>query len=272
MSIFLIYLAVGLCAGILSGLLGLGGGVVIVPMLIVVFSTLGFSMEVLTHMAIGTSLATILATSLSSIYSHHQQKNICWGVLPWLVPGVAVGAIFGAVFATVVSGVMLQIMFGCFLIFMALQMMVVRKSIHEEQQTIAQGQLTGVGVGVGVGAVSAAFGIGGGSLTVPYLSYRGIEMRQAVGSSAVCGAPIALFGTLTYILSGWHSPLLPEGSLGYIYWPAWLGIIIVSTPAARLGAKLAGITNERNLKRLFAVVLLLLGLRFIWVNAVIHLI
>jgi uncharacterized membrane protein YfcA len=134
---------------------------------------------------------------------------------------------------------------------------------------IVPGKLKIAGAGVLIGGISTLFGIGGGTLTTPFLTSFGTKIHQAVGTSAACGLPIAVVGGLTYIFSGVDNQLLPEGSLGYVFFPAWLGIVITSTPFARIGAKLAHRLDERRLKQFFAIIILMLGVRFIWLNTLI---
>ena len=118
-----------------------------------------------------------------------------------------------------------------------------------------------------IGALSSVLGIGGGSLTVPFLTYRGVVIRQAVAVSAACGLPLALAGAAGYIISGFNSTNLPDGSIGYLFFPAWLGIVLASMPFASLGARVAHRLNERRLRQLFAGISLVLGVRFIWINS-----
>jgi uncharacterized membrane protein YfcA len=243
---YLLYLGLGAVAGLISGLFGLGGGVVIVPILILSFELQGMAPEISTHVAIGTSLATILVTSLSSIYTHHHKQAVRWGLVKSIAPGIVIGALIGGIVALSLNGRLLQLLFGGFLVTIALQMLVYKSA--GKGNVMPKPLMLGI-AGTGIGGLSTLFGIGGGSLTAPFLTFNGVKIHQAVGTAAVCGFPIALAATL-----------------GYIFLPAWLGIVIVSTPCARLGALLAHRANALLLQKLFGIVLLLLGGRFVWLN------
>ncbi len=260
---YIFYLSLGAVAGLISGLFGLGGGAVIVPLLIFSFAAQDISPEIATHLAIGTSLATIVVTSLSSIYTHHQKGAIRWDLVRQLSPGIVVGSALGGLVAISLNGTLLQLMFGSFMICIGLQMLLYKPISVVGQKSSAPFLAV---AGTGIGSISALIGIGGGVLTTPLLSHYGIKIHQSVASAAACGFPIALVATLVYSSSGVVSEVLPGPSLGYIFVPAWLGIIVTSTPFARLGATLAHRANERILKQSFGWVVLLLGIRFIWIN------
>jgi uncharacterized membrane protein YfcA len=263
---YLFYLIVGSIAGLISGLFGLGGGAVIVPLLIFAFTLRGIPAELVTHLAIGTSLATIIFTALSSIYTHHQKQAIRWDLVRGLVPSILLGSVLGGIFAISLKGVMLQLLFGAFLILVALQLLVYKPKVGARVMP----KLIGMGASGGcIGGVSALFGIGGGTLTVPFLTFFGIKIHQAVGTAAACGLPIALASTYIYATANISHANLPAGSFGYIFVPAWLGIVIASLPCARLGALLAHRVNAQKLRKAFAWVTMALGVRFIWVNLVI---
>ena len=260
---YLFYLMVGSIAGLISGLFGLGGGAVIVPLLILTFLARGMQAEITTHMAIGTSLATIVFTALSSIYTHHQKQAIRWDVVKTLVPGILLGGLLGGLFAISLGGVLLQLLFGGFLILVALQLLVYKPKVGVRS-------LPGyVGMGASgslIGGISALFGIGGGTLSVPLLTFFGIKIHQAVGTAAACGLPVAIGATLAYSTATIDGLSRPEGSVGFVFLPALLGIIIASLPCARLGALLAHRANAQKLRRGFAWVTMALGFRFIWIN------
>ncbi len=260
---YLFYLMVGSIAGLISGLFGLGGGAVIVPLLIFTFLARGISPEITTHLAIGTSLATIVFTALSSIYTHHQKQAIRWDIVKTLVPGIILGAVLGGLFAIALSGILLQLLFGGFLILVALQLLIYKPKVGGR----ALPGFMGMGAsGSCIGGISALFGIGGGTLTVPLLTFFGIKIHQAVGTAAACGLPIALASTLAYTTATKEGVIMPEGSLGFVFLPALVGIIIASLPCARLGALLAHRVNAQKLRKGFAWVTMGLGLRFIWIN------
>lgn len=260
---YLFYLGIGAIAGLISGLFGLGGGAIVVPMLIFTFIARGIPAEIVTHLAIGTSLATIIFTALSSIYTHHQKHAIRLDLVRQLVPGILLGSLLGGLFAVSISGVLLQLLFGGFMMAVALQLLIYtpKKGVKSMPGPVGMAFAGGT-----IGGVSALFGIGGGTLTTPYLSFLGVSMHQAVGTSAACGLPIALAASYVYATAGVSGVELPSGSLGYIFLPAWLGIIVTSLPCARLGAKLAHRFNALQLRTAFGWLMIILGARFIWVN------
>ncbi|MEH6470674.1 MAG: sulfite exporter TauE/SafE family protein [Halopseudomonas sp.] len=258
--LILSYLVLGACAGLVAGLFGIGGGLIIVPVLVFSFGLQGMPPEVLTHVAVGTSLATIVVTSLSSVRTHHFKQGVRWELFKPLAVGIVIGAIVGVKTAGQLSGPMLQFLIGCFAIIIAAQM---GFGLKPKPHRDVPGPV-GLGVVGGfIGAGSALFGIGGGSMTTPYLSWCNVRIQQAIGTSAACGLPIAVTGALVNMQEGWDHPALMEWSLGYVYLPAFIGIVLTSAWFARYGARLAHVLPERVLKRAFAIFLLLVGIRFL---------
>lgn len=259
-SAWLAYLALGAFAGVLAGLFGVGGGLVIVPVLVLLFQQQGIASEVLVHLAVGTSLATIVFTSVSSVYAHHRRGAVQWFAVARLAPGIVIGAWIGAVLAERLPGVQLRTLFGVFELLVALQMgLALKASAHRS----LPGRM-GMGIaGAVIGAVSAIVGIGGGTMTVPFLQWCNMPMRHAVATSAACGLPIAIAGTLGFVISGWGKVVLPELSSGFLYWPAFAGIVAASVVFAPLGARLAHALPAAQLKRFFALFLAFLGLRML---------
>jgi len=257
---FMLFLLLGAAAGLLAGLFGVGGGLIIVPVLVFAFTAQGFDVELLTHMAVGTSLASIIFTSLSSAYTHHKKGALNMAVVLPMAFGTIVGSALGAWTAEAISGPALQKIIGIFALLMAVQ-------IALDLRPKASGGLpgtTGLGAAGGViGWAAAIFGIGGGSLSVPFLLWRGQTMQQSVAVSAACGLPIALSGAVSFAVLGAKSSGLPDWSLGYIYLPALLGIALLSVPFAKVGANLAHRLPQLLLKRLFALLLLSVGLKFL---------
>jgi uncharacterized membrane protein YfcA len=260
---FLLYVFVGSLAGILAGLFGVGGGVIIVPVLIFAFAASGIPAELLTQMAIGTSLATIVLTSINSAWAHHRLGNVDWKIFWLLAPGVAIGVYFGAEIAARVSGNALQLGFGIFGLFVAAQMGL---GIQPKSSRSLPGAIPLFSVGTVFGCLSGLFGIGGGSLTVPFLNWCNLTMQRAVAISAACGIPIALIGSISYIYVGWQREGLPELSTGFVYWPAFVGIGLAAAPMARVGAQLAQRLPGGKLRRLFAIFLLCVSIQFIYRN------
>lgn len=256
-----VYLALGAVAGTLAGLLGVGGGLVIVPALAWVFARSGFDQAILMHLAIGTSLATIVLTSVSSVRAHHRHGAVEWPIFTRLTPGIVFGAAFGAWIVDVLPTTTLKVIFGLFALAVAVQMGFGRPPAPHRGLPGPGG--LGMAGGV-IGAVSAVVGIGGGSLTVPFLTYCNRPVRQAVATSAACGLPIAVAGALSFMFTGWQRPELPAGTTGYVFWPAFGGIVVASMLFAPLGASLAHRMSTTLLKRFFALFLALVGLRMMW--------
>lgn len=257
---FLMYLVLGACSGVLAGLFGIGGGLIIVPVLVFSFAAQGVSQAVLTHLAVGTSLAAILFTSINSVLAHHKKGAVLWPLVLWLAGGILIGSALGGVTASLIPGEDLQQIIGVFAILMAFQMWFGWRP-KGDPKPVAKPTL--VGAGGLIGWASAIFGIGGGSLMVPFLTWKGVEMKQAVATSAACGLPIALSGALTFMVTGYGQTGLPENSLGYVYLPALVGIAATSMFSARVGARLAHRLDSRLLKKLFAVLLLFVGSSFL---------
>jgi len=262
-EVYLLYLGLGAVAGLISGLFGLGGGVVIVPILIFTFTAQGLSPDILTHLAIGTSLTTIVITSISSVSAHNRHGAVLWHVALWLTPGICLGAALGAVFAISITGASLQLAFGVFLCLVAGKMAF---PINPEGGANMPGPAGKTAVGGVIGFVSSLFGIGGGSLSVPFLTWVRVPVKHAVGTSAACGLPIAVSGALTYLYKGYGVAELPPHAMGYIYLPAFIGIVASSTIFARFGARLAHRLPGDMLSKGFALLLFLIGMRFVWIN------
>ncbi len=261
MNEWLAYAALGAFAGVLAGLLGVGGGLVIVPVLALLFHQADIASEVVMHLAIGTSLATIVFTSVSSVWAHHRHGAVQWEIFARLAPGVVLGALLGAMIADRIPSAGLRFFFGLFELGVALQMGL---NLLPTPQRGLPGRW-GMGMAGGmIGGVSAIVGIGGGTMTVPFLLWRQVPMRQAVATSAACGLPIAVAGAVGFVAMGWREAVLPTGSSGYLYWPAFFGIVTASVLFAPLGARLAHRLPAVLLKRVFSLFLVLLGLRMLW--------
>ncbi|SDR72044.1 hypothetical protein SAMN05216421_0122 [Halopseudomonas xinjiangensis] len=257
---FLLYLLLGGFAGTLAGLFGVGGGMIIVPVLVYSFAAQGFSPDVLTHMAVGTSLATIAFTSVNAIRAHHLKGAVRWPLFVWMTFGIVIGSVFGALTAALIDGPLLQRIIGVFAICVAIQMAFELKPKAGRDVPGKPGLAAAGGV---IGWASTIFGIGGGSLTVPFLVWRSVPMQQAVATSSACGLPIAIAGAISFVWTGWSVQPRPEWSLGYIYLPALVGIAATSMLFAGFGARLAHRLSQRLLKRLFALLLLGVGINFL---------
>lgn len=260
---YLIYVFLGAVAGLASGLFGIGGGNIIVPILVILLSVRGIPADMSTHIAIATSLASIILTSLSSIYTHHQRQALDWNLLKIFIPSVVVGSLIGTVFFISADGRVLQILLGVFLVATGLKMRLekMRKTL---EVNIKPYVLTLYGAGIG--SLSAVFGVGGGMFTTPLLTNFGVGIHRAIGVSAVSGFFIALCASIIYGSVNIPKPDLLTNNLGYIYLPAWIGIVVASAPFARLGALLAHQTDATYLKNIFGLFLLVVGARFILMN------
>lgn len=254
------YLVLGMAAGIAAGLFGIGGGLIIVPVLVWTLPAQGVADTALMHLALGSSLATIVFTSLSSVRAHQRRGAIDWPVFWGLAPGIVVGAWGGAAIANSLPTVILQRIFGVFELVVAAQMLLAARPAPHRQLPAASGMIA---AGLAIGAVSAIVGIGGGTMTVPFLVWCNVAMRRAIATSAACGLPIAVAGSIGYIVAGWDASGLPQWATGYIYWPAVVAIVVTSVLFAPLGAWLAHTLPTAALKRLFGVLLAVLGLRML---------
>ena len=257
---WLIYLATGAFAGLLAGLLGVGGGLIIVPVLALSFAAQGVADEVQMHLAVGTSLATIIFTSLSSVHAHHRRGAVAWSALRAMAPGIVVGALCGALVARWLPTLSLRYLFGAFELFVAVQMAL---SLKPAPHRGLPGKLGMSAAGAVIGSLSALVGVGGGTLTVPFLLWCNVTIQRAIATSAACGLPIAVAGAAGFVISGWDNAQLPAWSSGYLYWPALLGVATTSVLLAPLGARLAHNLPTAVLKQLFALLLLGLALRML---------
>lgn len=255
------YLLTGAAAGFFAGLLGVGGGVVVVPILTVLFTGQGFPGREVLHLALGTSMATILFTSLSSLRAHHAHQAVLWPVVRDLTPGILLGTLLGTQLAGRISSQALAIFFVAFMLLVAVQMIA---NLRPEPSRSLPGR-TGLGLtGTLIGGVASLAAMGGGALTVPYLIWCNVRPHRAIGTSAAVGLPIALGGTVGYVWNGWGHADLPPGSLGFVYLPALGVILLASVLTAQLGARLAHRLPIQVLKRIFAGLLLVLSARMLW--------
>lgn len=250
---------IGLLAGYLAGFLGIGGGFVVVPALTWLFLREASTAPWAIHMAVGTSLATMLVTSLSSILAHHRRRAIRWTLVRSLAPGLVAGAVLGALIADALAADELGRVFGGFALLAGLQLILGRNPEGEQAVPSQPGVSL---VGLVIGAISSLIGIGGGALTGPWQMWHGIRAQNAVATSAACGYPIALAGSLSFVLLGWQEGL-PELSLGYVHGPAFAGIALTSALAAPLGAATVHRLPPLLVRRLFGGFLCLVGLRML---------
>ncbi len=255
-------LALGLVAGFLAGLLGIGGGMLMVPILTMVFDHVGVPAGASVKMAIATSMATIMFTSLSSVRAHHLKGAVRWPIVGRMAPGILIGGLVGGagVFA-LVKGQALALAFAVFVGYSATQMLRGRKPAAHRQMPGWAGQSA---AGSGIGLVSGLVGAGGGFLSVPFMSWCNVPIHQAIATSAALGFPIALANTVGYVIGGWNmAPALP-GAFGYLYLPALLLIACASVTLAPLGARAAHAMDVAQLKRVFALLLYALAAYMLW--------
>jgi len=256
MEALLLYAVTGAAAGVLAGLFGVGGGLIMVPALALVLPHQGVGPAVVMQVAIGTSLAVISATSVSSMLSHHRHGGVLWPAFRLIAPGLALGAVAGALTAHLLPGAVLERIVGVGAVLVSIQMFL---DLQPRTTRTLPGAAGLFGAGTVIGALSSLIGIGGGSLTVPFLSWRGVSMRQAVGTAAACGVPIAWAGAAGFMVAGAHVAGRPEFSVGYVSLGAFAGLAVVSVLTAPLGARLAHHLPPRALKRAFAALLLVIG-------------
>lgn len=255
------YLCCGAVVGVLAGLLGVGGGTVIVPMLVAVFPAQGVPAEYVQQMALGTSLASIMFTSIASARAHHARGAVQWNIFKEITPGILLGTFFGGLLAAHLPTMFLKIFFICFLFTIAAQMI---SSYRPPATRNMPGALGTAAAGGVIGMVSSFVGIGGGSLSVPFMTFCNVPIHTAVGTSAAIGFPIAVAGTLGYVVGGWGRPGLPEFSLGFVQLWALFGIAAASFFTAPLGVRLSHSLPTKKLKRYFAIFLIIVALKMLW--------
>ena len=250
----------GMVTGFLAGLLGIGGGMLMVPFITFILTSKGYPHEYTMKMAVATSLATICFTSLSSVRAHNRRGAVLWPVVRLLTPGIILGSLIGAQAAVALPGKALSILFAIFVAFSATQMFLDRKP--KPSRTLP-GRLGTFGMGWLIGMLSSLVGAGGAFVSVPFMTWCNVKIHDAVGTSAALGFPIALAGTLGYVWAGQNLPQMPPGSLGYLYLPGLAVISLASIGTAPLGARLAHSMDIRPLKKVFAAVLYVLAAYFL---------
>jgi len=255
-----IFLVTGAVAGLIAGLFGVGGGMILVPILVMIFAAQGFAEAWLIHLALGSSLAVIVMTASSSIWAHHRHGAVLWPVFRQMLPGIVIGALAGGWVASRFHSDHLITAFGIVELLIAARLLLAGQPGAGRQMPSTLGFIL---VAVIIGVLSALAGIGGGTLTVPFLLFCAVPMRNAVATSAACGLPIAFFGAAGYAWVGWGLEALPVGATGFVYWPAVICLVVTSMLLAPLGARLAHRLPPLLLRRLFALLLALLGLKML---------
>ena len=243
-------LALGTCTGFLAGLLGIGGGMLMVPFMTLILSARGVDAALAVKMAIATSMATILFTSVSSVRAHHKRGAVRWDIVRTLAPGIVLGGLLaGAGVFSLLKGTTLALVFAVFVAFSATQMLLDRKPAPTRQMPGTAGSLGAGGV---IGFISGLVGAGGGFISVPFMSWCNVAMHNAVATSAALGFPIALANTVGYVVGGWSMPSPLPGALGYLWLPGLAIIATASVTTAPLGARTAHAMNIKQLKKAFA--------------------
>ncbi|MFK5950453.1 MAG: sulfite exporter TauE/SafE family protein [Methylococcales bacterium] len=254
------FIFLGAVVGFMAGLLGIGGGGIMVPVLASLFLWQGFSSENILHLALGTSMASIIFTSISSLRSHHLKKGVLWSIVKKMLLGIIIGTFIATFVAARINTLYLALFFSLFMASTSIQMFLNKKPNPSRQLTGNIGLLI---AGTVIGAISALVSIGGGSLTVPYLTWQNIDIKKAIGTSAAIGLPISIAGTLGYIINGWEVQVHNEYTIGYVYWPAVLLISVTSFLTAPFGANLIHKVNTSVVKKIFAVLLIFLSLKML---------
>ena len=261
MTWWLVYLALGAFTGFVAGLFGVGGGLTLVPLLFMLFAAQVFPPEHLMHLALGTSMATIVITSIASMRAHHSHGAVRWDIVRSMAPGLVLGTLGGSFFASSIPTRPLAMVFTAIVYYAALQMMLDFKPKAHRQLPAAGGIFA---AGLGIGTVSSMVAAGGGFLSIPFMVFCNVAIHEAVGTSSALGFPIAVAGLVGYVISGWGAPGLPEYSLGYVYLPAFACIVSMSFLMAPFGARLAHRLPVKQLKRAFGGFLALLATKMLW--------
>jgi uncharacterized protein len=254
------YLAIGAVAGFLAGLLGIGGGAIIVPLLVAAYSAQGLPQEHLLHIALGTSMATIFFTSLSSMRAHHQRGAVDWAVTRAMSPGILTGSFGAALVAGLLPTRPLAIIFTALVSYAAVTMFF---DLRPKQTRELPGPAGIFLAGAAIGIAASLFAAGGAFLSIPFLAWCNMPLRRAIGTAAANGFPIALAGSAGYIVQGWQVPGLPAGALGFIYLPAFALIVATSMLIAPLGARTAYLLPVKQLRIIFALMMLGMAVRML---------
>lgn len=252
------FLLLGSVVGFLAGLLGVGGGGLMVPVLTALFLAQGVSVEKVVHIALGTSMASIVVTSISSLRAHNTRSGVLWPIVKPMVPATLIGAFAATFLASAASTLYLAIFFSFFMAYVSIKMF---RDTKPARPVPGTGELFLVGTIIGV--VSALVSIGGGSLTVPYLVSRCIDIKKAIGTSAALGLPISIAGTLGYLFNGWSTTKADDYTFGYIFLPAVILISTMSFLTAPLGVKMTHSLPVPTLKKIFSVLLIMLSIKML---------
>ncbi len=254
----IIFAITGIFAGFFGGLLGIGGGLIAVPVLLLTFHLLGFSATNAMQVAVGTSLGAMVFTAASSAWAHYRQQGVNWHLFRLLIAGVAAGAILGALIADLLPSQKLAFIFGVFVFFIGVYFLLPTEKLEQPGELRPPHFFIMFTIGVIIGVISSILGIGGGIITVPILTAFRTPLRNAISTSAVIGFFIALIGAISFLFLGLKQPTFTY-SIGYLYVPAFIFIGLTSSLAAPYGAKLAYTLPTHVLRRIFGVALILVG-------------
>ncbi len=257
----LVYLGVGSVVGFLAGLFGVGGGSMSVPLFVMMFTAQNFPKEHLVHVALGTSLTTIIFTSLSSLRTHHQHGAVNWTIVKHMAPGLLIGTFLGSQVVSLMPTRILTIVFVVFIYYLSFTMF---RKIKTQSTRDLPGPLGTAAVGTGIGVVSSMVAAGGGFLSIPFMTWCNVKMHKAIGTSSALGFPIAIAGGIGYMVAGWNAQSLPPHTIGYVYWPLLLCFVFSSMIMAPIGARLSHQTDVTTLRKWFAVLLLGLATKMMW--------
>jgi uncharacterized membrane protein YfcA len=254
------FLILGCIVGFVAGLLGVGGGGIMVPILTSLFLANGVGFEKVVHLALGTSMASIIVTSISSVRAHHAKNGVLWSVFKNMAPGILLGAFAATFVVSFLNSIYLAVFFSAYMTYVSVRMFLNKKP--KPERTLP-GRVGLFSAGSFIGCVSSLVSIGGGSLTVPYLARHNVKMSSAIGTSAALGLPISIAGTVGYIVNGWGKVSVDGLTVGFIYLPAVFLISSVSFFMAPLGAKMAHNLPVARLKKIFAFLLIALSVKML---------
>ena len=250
----------GTLSGVLAGLFGIGGGIIIIPTFFFIFSYLGFAEGILAHMVLGSSLGVIIFSSISSTFSHNIKEAVDWKLIKVVAPSIIIGSALGGITAGLIESDTLQGLVALFLVVASVQLIFEFPPPPQNPQTNLIGPFI---AGGGIGWLSGVFGIGGGIFSVPYFYHRGLKMMNAIGTSAACGIPIAISGSISYMIVGLNESNLPNYSIGYVYIPATIIVGAMSSLTAKFGVKIAHRMKQKKLRIAFALLVMIMALNLL---------
>jgi uncharacterized protein len=259
LEIFL-YFLLGTFSGVLAGLFGIGGGIIIIPTFFFIFSYLGFEEGILAHMVLGSSLGVIIFSSISSTFSHNIKDAVDWKLIRVVAPSIIIGSALGGITAGFIESDTLQGLVALFLVVASVQLIFEFPPPPQNPQTNLIGPFI---AGGGIGWLSGVFGIGGGIFSFPYFYHRGLKMMNAIGTSAACGIPIAISGSISYMIVGLNENNLPDYSIGYVYLPATIIVGVMSSLTAKFGVNIAHRMKQKKLRIAFAFLVMIMALNLL---------